>query len=216
MKEKAARTWTPRLGLELPDVFLPDIRGHPTECASRMNHIWAITLEACFTPARFAEYQNNVVLSKNCSIFARAHHANLPSLAMVSPTFVIPSFQELLQVLRTRQRAAGPFRPQNLKINNFRPGGPKSPNRVKNESRRTSLDSFCLSLDSFLIIFQDFGPEGLCGSSARSWPLPCFPCCKQKKTRKSKQSQDSRVQEYKCWKPPQQSLLRISKSRTIL
>ena len=27
MKEKTARTWTPRLGLELPDALLPDIRG---------------------------------------------------------------------------------------------------------------------------------------------------------------------------------------------
>ena len=29
MNEKTARTWTPRLGLELPDVFLPDIRDDP-------------------------------------------------------------------------------------------------------------------------------------------------------------------------------------------
>ena len=29
MKEKTARTWTPRLGLELPDVLLPDIRDLP-------------------------------------------------------------------------------------------------------------------------------------------------------------------------------------------
>ena len=28
MKEKTARTWTPRLGPELPDVILPDIRDH--------------------------------------------------------------------------------------------------------------------------------------------------------------------------------------------
>ena len=32
MKEKRARTWTPRLGLEVPDVLLPDIRDHPIEC----------------------------------------------------------------------------------------------------------------------------------------------------------------------------------------
>ena len=30
MKEKTARTLTPKLGLELPDVLLPDIRDHPT------------------------------------------------------------------------------------------------------------------------------------------------------------------------------------------
>ena len=30
MKEKTARTWTPRLGLELPGVLLPDIRDLPT------------------------------------------------------------------------------------------------------------------------------------------------------------------------------------------
>ena len=30
MKEKTARTWTPRLGLELPDVLLADIRDLPT------------------------------------------------------------------------------------------------------------------------------------------------------------------------------------------
>ena len=29
MKEKMAKTWTPRLGLELPDVLLPDIRDLP-------------------------------------------------------------------------------------------------------------------------------------------------------------------------------------------
>ena len=29
MKEKRARTWTPRLGPEVADVFLPDIRDHP-------------------------------------------------------------------------------------------------------------------------------------------------------------------------------------------
>ena len=28
-KEKTARTWAPRLGLEVPDVLLPDIRDHP-------------------------------------------------------------------------------------------------------------------------------------------------------------------------------------------
>ena len=35
MKEKTARTWTPRLGREVPDVLLPDIREHPTVTVSR-------------------------------------------------------------------------------------------------------------------------------------------------------------------------------------
>ena len=29
MKEKTARSWAPRLGLEIPDIPLPDIRDHP-------------------------------------------------------------------------------------------------------------------------------------------------------------------------------------------
>ena len=31
MKGKRARTGTPRLGLEVPDVLLPDIRDHPMQ-----------------------------------------------------------------------------------------------------------------------------------------------------------------------------------------
>ena len=56
MKEKTARTSIPRLGLELPDVLLPDIRDHPTK-------VPAVTIRGAQTsngsPRRFAYQTHN-------------------------------------------------------------------------------------------------------------------------------------------------------------
>ena len=98
MKEKRAGTWTPRLGLKVPDVLLPDIRGHPTIKTRWMSAIppsailsrkgivrygggishWAAKLWLWWLILNRHETSQNVIWEETKGQFCKAVLANVP------------------------------------------------------------------------------------------------------------------------------------------